>query len=198
MSSMRSASSSTTYSTWLSTAFLASIWSSRRPGVATRTSTPFSSDGLGLHVDAAEHHGAAQVGVFAKQLDLLGHLVGQLRVGSSTSARTGWRAGDVDAFRAEQTVQQRQCRRCLAGARLGRAITSLPVSPPEWLAPGWASWSRSPSRRWRVERLGQGRLAYSGADGAAFSAGVAAAEWGNGFVHAQWVVTTGLGVLSVR
>ncbi|MNT30200.1 hypothetical protein D3C72_1659810 [compost metagenome] len=43
MSSMRSASSSTTYSTWLSTAFLASMWSSRRPGVATKTSTPFFS-----------------------------------------------------------------------------------------------------------------------------------------------------------
>ena len=41
MSSMRSASSSTTYSTWLSTAFLASMWSSSRPGVATSTSTPF-------------------------------------------------------------------------------------------------------------------------------------------------------------
>ncbi len=40
MSSMRSASSSTTYSTWLSTQFLASIWSSNRPGVATRISTP--------------------------------------------------------------------------------------------------------------------------------------------------------------
>jgi hypothetical protein len=40
MSSMRSASSSTTYSTWLSTQFLASMWSSRRPGVAISTSTP--------------------------------------------------------------------------------------------------------------------------------------------------------------
>ncbi len=40
MSSMRSASSSTTYSTWLSTQFLASMWSSSRPGVATSTSTP--------------------------------------------------------------------------------------------------------------------------------------------------------------
>ncbi len=40
MSSMRSASSSTTYSTWFSTALLASMWSSRRPGVAISTSTP--------------------------------------------------------------------------------------------------------------------------------------------------------------
>ncbi|MDT4860431.1 hypothetical protein FQZ97_949940 [compost metagenome] len=46
MSSMRSASSSTTYSTWLSTQFLASMWSSRRPGVATSTSTPFFSSAV--------------------------------------------------------------------------------------------------------------------------------------------------------
>ncbi len=46
MSSMRSASSSTTYSTWFRTAFLASMWSSRRPGVATRTSTPFLSSSV--------------------------------------------------------------------------------------------------------------------------------------------------------
>jgi hypothetical protein len=45
------------------------------------------------------------------------------RVGSSTSARTGWRAGEVDAvFVLEQAVQQRQReRRGLAGAGLGRA-----------------------------------------------------------------------------
>ena len=46
MSSMRSASSSTTYSTWFSTQFLASMWSSRRPGVATSTSTPFFSSSV--------------------------------------------------------------------------------------------------------------------------------------------------------
>ena len=40
MSASRSASSSTTYSTWLSTQFLASMWSSKRPGVAIKTSTP--------------------------------------------------------------------------------------------------------------------------------------------------------------
>ena len=40
MSNMRSASSSTTYSTWFSTQFLASMWSSSRPGVAISTSTP--------------------------------------------------------------------------------------------------------------------------------------------------------------
>jgi hypothetical protein len=46
---MRSASSSTTYSTWLSTAFFASMWSSSRPGVAMSTSTPpFSSSVCGF------------------------------------------------------------------------------------------------------------------------------------------------------
>ena len=49
MSSIRSASSSTTYSTWLRTQFLASMWSSSRPGVATSTSTPcFSSSVCGF------------------------------------------------------------------------------------------------------------------------------------------------------
>ena len=49
MSSIRSASSRTTYSTWFRTQFFASMWSSRRPGVATSTSTPaFSSSVCGF------------------------------------------------------------------------------------------------------------------------------------------------------
>ena len=40
MSSMRSASSSTTYSTWPRLQFFSWMWSSSRPGVAISTSTP--------------------------------------------------------------------------------------------------------------------------------------------------------------
>ena len=40
MSSMRSASSSTSVFTWFSISVLFCTWSSRRPGVATRISTP--------------------------------------------------------------------------------------------------------------------------------------------------------------
>ena len=43
MSSMRSASSSTRIETWLNMTVLFCTWSSRRPGVATRTSTPLRS-----------------------------------------------------------------------------------------------------------------------------------------------------------
>jgi hypothetical protein len=43
MSSMRSASSSTRIDTWLNMTVLFCTWSSRRPGVATSTSTPLRS-----------------------------------------------------------------------------------------------------------------------------------------------------------
>ena len=46
MSSMRSASSRTTYSTWLRIAVLPSMWSSSRPGVAISTSTPLRSSSI--------------------------------------------------------------------------------------------------------------------------------------------------------
>ena len=46
MSSMRSASSSTRIETWLNITVLFCTWSSSRPGVATRTSTPLRSSAI--------------------------------------------------------------------------------------------------------------------------------------------------------
>ena len=71
MSSMRSASSSTTYSTWFSTQFLASMWSSRRPGVATSTSTPrFSSSVCGFMSMPPNTTATRSFGVLGVALDV--------------------------------------------------------------------------------------------------------------------------------
>ena len=78
---------------------------------------------LRLHVHAAKHHGAAQVGVLGIQLDLLGHLVGQLACGQEHQ-----RAHGVPGRRGRgvlvghHALQQRQGKRgSLAGAGLGCA-----------------------------------------------------------------------------
>jgi hypothetical protein len=78
--------------------------------VATSTSTPrFELQRLGLHVHAAEHHGAADVGVLGVELDLLGHLVGQFARGQQhqrAHRMARRRCGAV--FVLEQPVQQGQ------------------------------------------------------------------------------------------
>ena len=83
----------------------------------------FQLQGLGLHVHAAKHHRAAQLGVFGVHLDLLGDLVGQLTRGQQHQSAyrvARWRGGGVFVF--EQALQQRQRkRRRFTGARLGCA-----------------------------------------------------------------------------
>ncbi len=99
MSSMRSASSSTTYSTWFSTQFLASMWSSSRPGVAISTSTPaFSSSVCGFMSMPPNTTVARSLVNLEYCLTLLATWSASSRVGASTSARTGWRAGDMLEF----------------------------------------------------------------------------------------------------
>ena len=73
----------------------------------------FELKGLGLHVHAAKHHGAAQVGVLGVQLDLLRHLVGQFARGQQNKGahRVAGRRGRA-VFVLHQAVQQRQRERC--------------------------------------------------------------------------------------
>ena len=78
---------------------------------------------LRLHVHAAKHHGAAQVGVLGVQLDLLGHLVGQLACGQEhqRAHRVAGRRGR-GVFVGHHALQQRQRKSgCFAGAGLGCA-----------------------------------------------------------------------------
>ena len=88
----------------------------------------FQLNGLRLHVHAAKNHGAAQLGVFGVQRNLLGHLVGQLTRGQQHQGAhgvTGGRCGT--ALVLEQALQQGQReRRGLAGAGLGSAHDVLP------------------------------------------------------------------------
>ena len=80
----------------------------------------FELQRLRFHVHATKHHGAAQVGVLGVQLDLLGHLVGQLTRGQQhqrTHRVARWRGGAV--FVLEHALQQGQRKsRCFAGAGL--------------------------------------------------------------------------------
>ena len=101
MSSMRSASSSTTYSTWLSTAFLASMWSSSRPGVAMSTSTPaFSCSVCGFMSMPPKTTAERNFVCLAYFLTLSATWSANSRVGANTRARTGWRAGETLALKA--------------------------------------------------------------------------------------------------
>ncbi|MPM95681.1 hypothetical protein SDC9_142836 [bioreactor metagenome] len=83
----------------------------------------FQLDGLRLHIHAAKHHGAAQLGVLGIQGNLLRHLVGQLTRGQQhqgTHRMAGRRCRGV--FMAHQALQQGQGeRRRLACAGLGCA-----------------------------------------------------------------------------
>jgi len=90
--------------------------------------TFFQLDGLGLHVHAAKHHGAAQLGVLGVQRNLLGDLVGQFPRGQQHQGAHRVAGGGCGAALVlEQTLQQRQRKRCgLAGARLGCAHHVLP------------------------------------------------------------------------
>ena len=78
---------------------------------------------LWLHVHAAKHHGAAQVGVLGVQLDLLGDLVGQFTGGQQhqrTHRVAGGGSGSV--FVLHHALQQGQCKGSgFAGAGLGGA-----------------------------------------------------------------------------
>ena len=120
MSSMRSASSSTTYSTWFSTAVLASMWSSSRPGVATSTSTPLRSSSTCGFMSMPPNTTALRSCVYlAYCFTWPATWSASSRVGSSTSARTGWRAGDTDAVSCFS-------RRCSSGSEKA-AVLPVPV-----------------------------------------------------------------------
>ncbi len=121
---MRSASSSTTYSTWLSTAFLASMWSSRRPGVATSTSTPFlSSSVCGFMSMPPNTTVLRSLVYFAYWAICWATWSASSRVGKSTNARTGWRAGEAEVF-------SWRISRCSNGSE-NAAVLPVPV----WAAP---------------------------------------------------------------
>ena len=81
----------------------------------------FQLQGLGLHVHAAKHHGAAQVGVLGIKLDLFGHLHRQLTRGQEhqgTHRVARGRGGGV--FVLEHALQQGQRKGCsFASAGLG-------------------------------------------------------------------------------
>ena len=69
----------------------------------------FQLDGLGLHVDAAKHHRAAQLGVLGVQRNLLRHLIGQLARGQQhQGAHRVARGRGGAAFVLEQALQERQ------------------------------------------------------------------------------------------
>ncbi len=85
--------------------------------------TLFQLQRLGFHVHAAEHHGAAQLGVLGIQGDLLGDLVGQFTRGQQhQGAHRVARGRGGTVLVLEQALQQRQREgRRLAGAGLGCA-----------------------------------------------------------------------------
>ena len=88
----------------------------------------FQLQRLGLHVHAAKHHGAAQLGVLGVQGDLLGDLIGQFARGQQHQGAHGVaRRRGRTIFVLEQALQQGQRKGCrLAGACLGRTHHVLP------------------------------------------------------------------------
>jgi hypothetical protein len=129
MSSIRSASSRTTYSTWFRTQFFASMWSSRRPGVADEhLDALLQLERLRLHVDAAEDDGDAQLRVRRVALDVVGDLVGELaRRRDDEGAHRVARRRHAGGLVRQHLVQERQReRRRLAGAGLRRAHDVAP------------------------------------------------------------------------
>ena len=128
MSNMRSASSSTTYSTLLSTAVLASMWSNSLPGVATNTSTPrFNSAVCGFMSMPPKTTAQRSCVYLAYSLTCWATWSANSRVGSKTKARTGCLAGEVDVFSCWSM-------RCNRGSEKAAV---LPV--PVWAAP-MTSW----------------------------------------------------------
>mmetsp|Transcript_1230 Transcript_1230/g.3417 ORF Transcript_1230/g.3417 Transcript_1230/m.3417 type:complete len:246 (+) Transcript_1230:1297-2034(+) len=90
MSSMRSASSSTSISTLLSTHLPLARWSSRRPGVAISTSTPALSAAVcGFMSTPPKTTTERRLVCLAYFLTLSATWSASSRVGASTSARTG-------------------------------------------------------------------------------------------------------------
>ena len=124
MSSIRSASSSTKISTWPRLTLFCSTWSSSRPGVATRISTPARTIGSCWRMSTPPNtHGRAQVRVLAVFLDLLLDLDRELarrREDQRAHVMAGGRGARVRV--RQQLLQDRQAEaRRLAGAGLGAA-----------------------------------------------------------------------------
>jgi hypothetical protein len=106
------------------------MWSSRRRRGHQHLDAFFQLDGLGLHVHAAKHHGAAQLGVLGVQGNLLCHLIGQFTRGQQHQGAhrmAGRRCRSV--FMAHQALQQGRRKppscQCLVWAA---PMTSLPVN----------------------------------------------------------------------
>ena len=118
MSSMRSASSRTNTSRRSSRTRPWPIRSSRRPGVATRMSTPRAS---ALHLlalaDAAEDHGVAELEIAAVGGEAVADLRRQLAGRGQHQDAAGLRPGRADVVRQALQDRQRERRR-LAGAGL--------------------------------------------------------------------------------
>jgi hypothetical protein len=73
----------------------------------------FELQGLGFHIHATKHHGAAQRGMNGIGLDLLGHLIGQLPGGQQHQCAhrvAGWRGGRIGML--EQALKQGERKRC--------------------------------------------------------------------------------------
>jgi hypothetical protein len=103
---------------------------------------------LRLHVDAAEHHRAAQVGVLGVQLDLLGHLVGQLARGQQHQGAHRVPRGRGGLF----SCLRSRCSRGSENAAVlpvpvwAAPITSLPVRTTGIACSWMGSSTRSPFR----------------------------------------------------
>ena len=123
MSSIRSASSRTRTSRWSSFAYGKRKWSSRRPGVATMTSTPVrNACSCGPIADAAEDGGGGEGRVDGELVRVLLDLRGELARG-----REDERAGDA-ALLADQAVQDREQERgglAAARHRAGEHVAAL-------------------------------------------------------------------------
>ena len=121
MSSMRSASSSTRNSTWLSFKPLLCTRSSRRPGVATSTSTPLHDRAdLASHRHAADRERRGQADVAAIGVEAVEDLPGQFAGRGEHQHAAGLRLRP-DAV-LEQAMEDRQREGGgLAGAGLGDA-----------------------------------------------------------------------------
>jgi len=159
MSSMRSPSSSTRICTWRKSTVFCCTWSSSRPGVATRMSTPrrsASTCGCMRPRRTPEPISGSCTAIGAHAFfDLRGELPGRVMI----NARTGWRAGEWLHSQRWQVFAIWQCEAGgLAGAvwaaRAGRGRRARPGSP----APGWGWVGCSLARRRRAAARATGRV----------------------------------------
>ena len=96
MSNMRSASSKIKICTWDKLAVFWVMWSSKRPGVAINNSTPPRNKVVCADMSTPPKTTAVRISVYLAYLNALSATwSANSRVGVSTKARIGWRAGDA-------------------------------------------------------------------------------------------------------